>query len=96
MENRLPGELDPRLINLLKASLGLVDALRDIGSGRDVEVRLDRAGGLLLRQFAGPRAGNRIEMAGLAFSWPAAVDMETWAANDNDYAVRGGETPARG
>ena len=42
----MAGELDVRLIGLLKATLGLVDALHDMGGAQRVAVKLDRAAGL--------------------------------------------------
>lgn len=91
----MAGELDPRLVNLLRATLGLVDALRAIGGGRQVAVRLDRAGGLQLRQLAGARAGNSIGLAGVTFEWPKSLHLEGLAANDNGGLGGAGETPAR-
>jgi hypothetical protein len=44
----MPGEVDPRLMGLLQAVLGLADALRDAGTSGPVTVRLDREDGLLL------------------------------------------------
>lgn len=88
-------ELDPNLVSLLKAALGLVDALRDIGAERRVAVRLDRAAGLRLRQLAGARAGNSVALAGITFEWPKALNLETLAANDNDSIDCLGGAPLR-
>jgi len=91
----MAGELDPTLVNLLRATLGLVDALHDIGAERRVAVRLDRAAGLRLRQLAGARAGNSVALAGITFEWPKALDLETLAVNDNDSIVVRGGAPLR-
>jgi len=55
----MPGEIDPRLVGLLKASLGLADVLRDMGAGGALDLRLDREGGLaLLDLVAGERSAE--------------------------------------
>jgi len=52
-------DVDPRLVRLLKASLGLVDALRDSGVAGDIAVRLNREGGLsVLKLVAGSDAAG--------------------------------------
>jgi len=91
----MAGELDPSLVSLLKAALGMVDALRDIGAERGVVVKVDRIAGLRLRQLAGARAGNRVALAGVTFEWPKALDLETLAANDNDSIGCVGGAPLR-
>lgn len=42
----MPSDVDPRLVKLLRASLGFADALRDAGVEGEIAVRLARAGGL--------------------------------------------------
>ena len=50
----MPGDMDPRLIALLQAVLGLADALRDAGTAGGGTLRLDREDGLaVLRLVAG-------------------------------------------
>ena len=51
----MSGELDPRLIGLLRASLGFVDALRDIGVEGEIAVRIDRDGARRLVQLVDVR-----------------------------------------
>lgn len=91
----MAGELDPCLVGLLKAALGLVDALHDMGAERGVAVKLDRAAGLKVRQLAGARAGNSIKLAGVTFEWPKAMDLQASAANENDIMGRLDGTPLR-
>jgi hypothetical protein len=90
----MAGELDPRLIGLLRASLGLVDALRDIGVEGEIAVRLDWEGAARLREVvAAPGTGLRL--AGLAFEWPKTEPVEAFAENDNSGLPRlDDETPA--
>jgi len=47
----MPSEVDPRLVRLLKASLGLVDALRDAGVAGGIAVSLGRDDGLSVLQL---------------------------------------------
>ncbi len=47
----MPSEVDPRLVRLLKATLGLADALRDAGVSGDIAVALERDGGLNVLQL---------------------------------------------
>jgi len=50
----MSGEVDPRLIGLLQAVMGLGDALRDAGAQDKISVRLSREDGLsLLEVVAG-------------------------------------------
>ena len=50
----MPGEIDPRLINLLQGVMGFSDALRDAGAQGDITIRLGRQDGLrLLDRVAG-------------------------------------------
>lgn len=44
-------EVDVRLVRLLRASLGLADALRDIGVNGDISVKLNRESGLSVLQL---------------------------------------------
>jgi len=44
-------DVDQRLVRLLKASLGLADALRDSGVAGEIAVKIDRAGGLNVLQL---------------------------------------------
>lgn len=90
----MAGELDPRLIGLLKASLGFVDALRDIGVAGEVTVRLDRDGARRLREIVDSRGRPGVRMAGLAFEWPHAEPAQAFAENDNSGLAHEGETPA--
>ena len=55
----MSGELDPRLIGLLRASLGFIDALRDIGVEGDIAVKLDRDGARRLVQVVDVRDRGR-------------------------------------
>lgn len=57
----MPSEVDPRLVRLLKASLGLVDALRDAGVTGGIAVSLDRQGGLSVLQMVAGSAAPRAE-----------------------------------
>ena len=47
----MPGEVEPRLMNVLQGSMGLADALRDLGATGDLTVRLTRQDGLLLLEI---------------------------------------------
>jgi hypothetical protein len=52
----MPGEVEPRLIGLLQASIAFMDALRDLGLEKGVRVDLDREDGLrILELVAGGR-----------------------------------------
>lgn len=93
----MAGELDPRLIGLLKASLGFVDALRDIGVEGEIAVRLDRDGARQLVNLVDvrDRGRNGVRIAGLRFEWPKTDPVEAFAENDNSTAlVLEDETPA--
>lgn len=90
----MAGELDPRLIGLLKASLGFVDALRDLGVEGEIAVRLDRDGARRLQDIMDTRGKPGIRLAGLVFEWPNAEPVEAFAENDNDGLVHDEETPA--
>lgn len=91
----MAAELDPRLIGLLRASLDLVDALRDIGVAGEIGVRLDAEAGARISQLV-DASDNRCNLAGLVFGWPKPVLERALAANDNIREMtRGGETPAR-
>lgn len=81
----MAGELDPRLIGLLRASLGFVDALRDIGVDGEITVRLDRDGARRLVQVvdAGDRGRHGVNIAGMRFEWPRTDAVEAFAENDN-------------
>lgn len=57
----MPSEVDPRLVRLLKASLGFVDALRDAGVGGGISVSLDREGGLGVLQLVAGNSGPLAE-----------------------------------
>lgn len=78
-----PGDMDPRLIGLLKASLGLVDALRDIGVVGDITVMLDRDGASGLQALVDDRGRSSISLAGLRFEWPKTDPVQAFAENDN-------------
>jgi hypothetical protein len=91
----MAGELDPRLIGLLRASLGFVDALRDIGVAGEIAVRLDREGARHLLQVVGTRGRAGTRLAGLAFEWPKEEPVEAFAENDNiGLVLAEDETPA--
>ena len=90
----MAGELDPRLIGLLKASLGLVDALRDIGVQGEIAVRLDRDDARQLLNVVDIRGTSASRLAGLTFEWPKADPVEAFAENDNDGSLAEDETPA--
>jgi hypothetical protein len=91
----MAGELDSRLIGLLKASLGLVDALRDIGVQGEIAVRLDRDDARQLLNVVDIRGTTEARLAGLTFEWPKADPVEAFAENDNDgLPLAGDETPA--
>ena len=91
----MPGERDIRLIGLLRATLGFVDELRDIGVAGDIAVRLDRAGARRLLDVVDARGGCPVQIAGLTFEWPNSEPLEAQAANDNDgVPTLEGETPA--
>ena len=85
----MAGELDPRLVGLLRASLGFIDALRDIGVEGDVTVRLDRDGARRLVDVVDvrDRGRNGVNIAGLRFEWPKTDAVEAFAENDNDLLV---------
>lgn len=90
-------QLDPRLIGLLKASLGFIDALRDIGVQGEIAVRLDRDGARSLVNVVDvrDRGRNGVNIAGLRFEWPKTDPVEAFAENDNDGSIGlGDETPA--
>lgn len=82
----MPVERDFRLIGLLRATLGFVDGLRDIGVEGEIAVRLDRAGARRLLDVVDARGGNSVRLAGLTFEWPKGEPLEALAANDNDGA----------
>ncbi|MCA3556030.1 hypothetical protein [Aestuariivirga sp.] len=94
----MSGELDARLAGLLKASLGFVDALRDIGVEGDIAVRIDRDGARQLVNVIDvcDRGRNGVNIAGLRFEWPRTDAVEAFAENDNDGALPlvNDETPA--
>lgn len=48
----MPGEVDPRLMDLLQGVLGLSDCLRDAGTKNALTVSLGREDGLLLLKLA--------------------------------------------
>jgi hypothetical protein len=79
----MPGERDIRLIGLLRATLGFVDGLRDIGVEGEIAVRLDRAGARRLLDVVDARRGYPVRLAGLTFEWPKHEPLEALAANDN-------------
>lgn len=94
----MAGELDPRLIGLVRAALGFVDALREVGVEGEIAVRLDRDGARQLVKVVDVRDRGRhgIGIAGLRFEWPKTDPVEPFADNDNDIALaREGETPAQ-
>ena len=87
-------ELDPRLIGLLRASLGMMDALRDIGVEGEIAVRLDWDGARRLREVVAAKAPG-MRLAGLTFEWPKAEPVQAFAENDNSgLSLSEGETPA--
>ncbi len=91
----MPGERDIRLIGLLRATLGFVDGLRDIGVEGEIAVRLDRTGARRLLDVVDARGGYPVRIAGLTFEWPKSEPLEVWAANDNDRApAQEDEAPA--
>lgn len=93
----MSGELDPRLIGLLRASLGFIDALRDIGVEGEVAVRLDRDGARQLVNLVDvrDRGRNGVNIAGLRFEWPKTDPVEAFAENDNNTVLMlDDETPA--
>ncbi|WP_146256138.1 hypothetical protein [Aestuariivirga litoralis] len=93
----MAGELDPRLIGLLRASLGFIDALRDIGVEGEIAVRLDRDGARRLVNVVDVKDRGRhgVNIAGLRFEWPKTDPVEAFAENDNDGALPlEDETPA--
>lgn len=93
----MSGELDPRLIGLLRASLGFVDALRDIGVEGEIAVRIDRDGARRLVQLVDVRDRGRhgVNIAGLQFEWPKTDPVEAFAENDNSsLGPLEDETPA--
>ena len=90
----MAGELDPRLIGLLKAALGFVDALRDIGVEGEIAVRLGRDGAQRLRDMVDPHGRSGISLAGLDFEWPDGEPLQAFAEYDNDGLGHDEETPA--
>ena len=93
----MSGELDPRLIGLLRASLGFIDALRDIGVEGEIAVRLDRDGARQLVNLVDVRdhGRNGVNIAGLRFEWPKTDPVEAFAENDNNTVLMlDDETPA--
>ncbi len=91
----MPGERDIRLIGLLRATLGFVDGLRDIGVEGEIAVRLDRAGARRLLDVVDARGGYSVRLAGLTFEWPRHDPLEALIANDNDgVPTLEDETPA--
>lgn len=54
-------DVDQRLVRLLKASLGLVDALRDSGVAGEIAVSLNREGGLQVLQLVAGSADTAAE-----------------------------------
>jgi hypothetical protein len=91
----MAGELDPRLIGLLRASLGFVDALRDIGIQGEIAVRLERDDARQLLNVVEIRGAGSARLAGLTFEWPKADPVEAFAENDNgSLALPEDETPA--
>jgi hypothetical protein len=91
----MPGERDIRLIGLLRATLGFVDGLRDIGVEGEIAVRLDRAGARRLLDVVDARGGYSVRLAGLTFEWPRHEPLEALAANDNaGVPALEDETPA--
>ena len=93
----MSGQLDPRLIGLLRASLGFIDALRDIGVEGEIAVRLDRDGARQLVNLVDvrDRGRNGVNIAGLRFEWPKTDPVEAFAENDNNTVLMlDDETPA--
>ena len=93
----MAAELDHRLIGLVRAALGFVDALRDVGVEGEIAVRLDRDGARQLVKVVDvrDRGRNGVNIAGLCFEWPKTDQVEAFAENDNDIAlVMEDETPA--
>jgi len=91
----MAGELDPRLIGLLRASLGFADALRDIGVQGEITVRIDRDDARQLLNVIDVRGKSGARLAGLTFEWPKADPVEAFAENDNDtLGLTDDETPA--
>lgn len=91
----MDGELDPRLIGLLRASLGFVDALRDIGVQGEIAVRLERDDARQLLSVVDVRGKSSVRVAGITFEWPKADPVEAFAENDNDgLSELDDETPA--
>ena len=91
----MAGELDPRLTTLLRASLGLVDALRDIGAQGEIAVRLTRDDARQLLNVVDIRGAGGARLAGLTFEWPKVDPVEAFAENDNDgLALVDDESPA--
>lgn len=90
----MAGDMDPRLVDLLRASLGLVDALRDIGVEGEIGVNLDRAGALRLLELVDARGKTGVGIAGLTFTWPKDEPLQAFAENDNGGLRFDGETPA--
>ena len=91
----MSGELDPRLIALLRASLGFVDALRDIGIQGEIAVRLERDDARQLLNVVDVRGKAGARLAGITFEWPKADPVEAFAENDNNgLALTEDDTPA--
>lgn len=91
----MAGELDPRLIALVRASLGFVDALRDIGVQGEIAVRLARDDARQLLNVVDVRGTTGTRLAGLTFDWPNTDPVEAFAENDNvGLALSEDETPA--
>ncbi|MCA3561296.1 MAG: hypothetical protein IOC82_09755 [Aestuariivirga sp.] len=94
----MSGELDPRLVGLLKASLSFIDALRDIGVEGEIAVKIDRDGARQLVNVVDvhERGRNGVNIAGLRFEWPKTDAVEAFAENDNDgdLPLVNDETPA--
>lgn len=57
----MPGEVDPRLMNLLQGVLGLSDCLRDAGVEGALTVSLGREDGLLLLKLSTGASGPEAE-----------------------------------
>lgn len=91
----MAGDMDPRLVSLLRASLGLVDVLRDIGVEGEIGVSLDRAGARALLTLLDARGQSSVGIAGLTFAWPKEEPLQAFAENDNGgLQYDDGETPA--
>jgi hypothetical protein len=91
----MPGECDIRLIGLLRATLGFVDGLRDIGVEGEIAVRLDRTGARRLLDVVDARGVYPVRLAGLTIEWPRHEPLEALAANDNAHVpALEDETPA--